>query len=89
VSADAKNVRLSGDVRLERTPAGAPPLLVETARLDVAPEQERASTDTPVTLTQGRSVVRGSGLVADNKSRTVSLLGPVRGAIQRQSKESP
>ncbi len=84
VSKDAKSVRLERNVRLSRdAAAGGLPMEVTSARLDVLPDAETASTDTPVTITQGRSVVTGSGLVADNKTKQTTLFGPVRGVIHR------
>ena len=90
VSKDATQVRLLRNVRLHRGGHdGGLPLEAVTARLDVLPELETASTDTPVTITQGRSVVTGSGLTADNKTQQTSLFGPVRGVIYRDAGKTP
>jgi len=90
VSKDAKSVRLERNVRLSRdAAAGGLPMEVTSARLDVLPDAETASTDTPVTITQGRSVVTGSGLVADNKTKQTTLFGPVRGVIHRDPGNKP
>ncbi|RLJ63759.1 LPS export ABC transporter periplasmic protein LptC [Sulfurisoma sediminicola] len=90
VSKDAKQVRLEKNVRLVRgAESGGLPIEASTERLDVVPDLETASTDTPVTITQGRSVVTGSGLIADNKTRQTTLLGPVRGVIHRDAGKTP
>jgi lipopolysaccharide export system protein LptC len=90
VSKDAKQVRLERNVRLLRGAAdGSLPIEATSERLDVVPDLETASTDTPVTITQGRSVVTGSGLIADNKTKQTTLLGPVRGVIHREAGKTP
>jgi lipopolysaccharide export system protein LptC len=90
VSKDAQSVRLERNVRLYRSgEAGGLPIEVTSARLDVVPDAETASTDTPVTITQGRSVVTGSGLLADNKIKQTTLFGPVRGVIHRDPGNKP
>ncbi|MDP2793455.1 MAG: LPS export ABC transporter periplasmic protein LptC [Sulfurisoma sp.] len=90
VSKDAKSVRLERDVRLSRgTEAGRLTTEVTTSRLDVMPDLETASTDAPVTITQGRSVIAGNGLIVDNKTRQTILLGPVRGTIYRNTEKTP
>lgn len=90
VSKDAESVRLERNVRLTRSAeSGGLATEVASARLDVLPDLETARTDTPVTITQGRSVVTGSGLVADNKIKQTTLLGPVRGTIHRDPGKTP
>lgn len=90
VSKDAKAVRLERNVVLSRSgEAGGLTTEVASERLDVLPDLETASTDTPVTITQGRSVVTGSGLIADNKIQQTTLLGPVRGTIHRNTEKTP
>jgi lipopolysaccharide export system protein LptC len=90
VSKDAKQVRLERNVRMVRGgDGGGLPIEATSERLDVLPDLETASTDTPVTITQGRSVVTGSGLIADNKTKQTTLLGPVRGIIHRDAGKTP
>jgi lipopolysaccharide export system protein LptC len=57
--------------------------------LGIAPERGPIAGDTPVTITQGRSVINGSGLIADNKTKQTTLLGPVRGVIHRDAGKTP
>lgn len=90
VSKDAQSVRLERNVRLSRgAAAGGLGTEITTTRLDIVPDLETASTDTPVTITQGRSVVTGSGLIADNKIQQTTLFGPVRGIIHRDPGKTP
>lgn len=90
VSKDAQSVRLERNVRLSRgAEAGGLSTEITTTRLDIVPDLETASTDTPVTITQGRSVVTGSGLTADNKTQQTTLFGPVRGTIHRDPRKMP
>lgn len=89
VSTDAKEVRLDGNVRLVRTGLDALDTVVTTTRLSIFPDEETARSDAPVTVTQGQSVINGTGLAVDNKASIIKLLGPVRGIIHRQSGKSP
>lgn len=81
---DGKHVRLDDDVRIVR--AGGerqPETVITTSVLYVTPDDEFAYTRAPVTITQGRSVVNGVGLEADNKIQTAVLFGRVHGTIYR------
>jgi lipopolysaccharide export system protein LptC len=90
LSKDAKEVTLERNVRLVRGgEGGSLPIEATSERLVVVPDLETATTNTPVTITQGRSVVTGSGLVADNKTKQTTLLGPVRGVIHRDPGKTP
>lgn len=87
ISKDGKEVRLDDNVRMTR--AGTPETVVTTTRLFIQPDDETAHSNAPVTITQGRSIVNGTGLTADNKIQTVTLLGPVRGTIHRNTEQKP
>lgn len=89
VSQDAKEVRLDGNVRLLRSGNGSPDTLVATSTLTLFPDEETARTDAPVTITQGRSIVTGRGLTADNRVKIINLGGPVRGTIERRNGKTP
>jgi lipopolysaccharide export system protein LptC len=90
LSKDAKEVTLERNVRLVRGGEnGSLPIEAASERLVVVPDLETATTNTPVTITQGRSIVTGSGLVADNKTKQTTLLGPVRGVIHRDPGKTP
>lgn len=86
LSADGKQVRLDGDVRVVREALGSrPATTIATSVLHIVPDDETARSDAPVTITQGRSIIAGTGLEADNKIQTAVLLGRVRGTIDRSS----
>lgn len=79
---DAKHIRLDNDVRIVRSGAArTPDTVIATSVLHVIPDDEYAHTEAPVTITQGKSVIHGIGLKADNKTQTAVLAGPVRGII--------
>ncbi|MBU1235782.1 MAG: LPS export ABC transporter periplasmic protein LptC [Gammaproteobacteria bacterium] len=79
------HVRLKSEVRIVRSEPDGNSVVMETDVLDVNPDAELASTNTPVTLTQGRSEIHGAGgLKMDNKARTLVLNGPVSGTIYRE-----
>jgi lipopolysaccharide export system protein LptC len=81
----ATHVRLVGDVVITRAGINKPGTVLTTALLDAFPDEETASTNAPVTITQGSSQVRGSGLRADNKTAQYVLTGPVNGIFHRDS----
>lgn len=81
---DGEHIRLDGDVRVVRAGAdGGPETVIATSVLHVIPDDEFAYTHAPVTITQGRSVIDGVGLTADDKSQIAVLSGPVHGIIHR------
>lgn len=83
VSSDGRDVHFIGDVRmLQERGTDAPPLELSTEYLQVLPEADRMLTDRPVLLKEGRSEVRGAGMVADGKQRTLDLQGRVRGIYE-------
>ena len=79
---DGKHVKLDGDVRVIRDGSdGRPPTEIDTSVLYAVPDDEFAHTDVPVTITQGQTVMNGSGLETSNKTHISVLFGPVRGII--------
>ena len=81
---DGKHVRLDEDVRVVRAATeDAPETIMTTSVLFVTPDDELAQTDAPVTITQGKSIVHGVGLEANNKTHIAILSGPVRGTFYR------
>ena len=90
VGKDGKEVRLSDNVRvLREAMESSPEMVVTTAELLVYPDDEVARSKVPVTITQGRSIVTGAGLEADNKSHVFTLLGRARGIIHRNKIGTP
>jgi lipopolysaccharide export system protein LptC len=84
MSKDGKEVRMEGGVRAVRSAdAGAAEAVVTTDVMYVYPDDDLARSDTPVTMTQGKSVVTGSGFEADSKKQLFTLRGRVHGTIIR------
>lgn len=81
---EGKHVRLNDDVRVVRAGTlDAPETVMTTSILFVTPDDEYAYTNAPVTITQGKSVMHGIGMEANNKTETATLNGPVQGTIFR------
>ena len=90
VSQDGKEVRLSDEVRMVREASDdSPELVVTSAELQVYPDDEIARSAFPVTISQGRSVITGSGIEIDNRGGTLRLLGRVRGTLYRSTAVTP
>lgn len=84
LDSEGKHVELIDDVRVTRGGLnGRPDTVLTTTRLDAFPDDERATTREPVTITQGLSIVHGIGLDANAKSAIHVLDGPVRGIFHR------
>ncbi len=93
IAADAREVVLTQDVRVirqstklsEKPPiTSEPPTVLTTSALTVLPDDEVAHTTWPVLITQGASVMRGTGLEADNKTAIYKLLSRVSGTIEKK-----
>lgn len=56
-------------------------LRVQTEYLQIDPDRNLASTNRPVTITEGRSRLAGVGMEFNNKTRQFSLLSQVRGTF--------
>lgn len=82
VEGSGERVLLSGDVVITRAPAAdSPPLRLATQKLQALPDLERYSTDAPVEIERGASVVRSIGMDYDNISRVVKFHSQVRGTM--------
>lgn len=72
VSADQREIRLRGGVKANGPPEDLRPVTMNTDRLNVYPEQNRATTDAVVTIVQPGSILRGRGFaVSTNTKRYV------------------
>jgi lipopolysaccharide export system protein LptC len=80
VSPGADEVHLLRAVKLS-SPPGAEGFVntLETERLVVLPEADQARSDRRVTVTQGESILAGTGLRADLKAKRFELLKEVKG----------
>jgi lipopolysaccharide export system protein LptC len=84
VEGGGERVVLSGDVVITRAPGpdGEPPMRLTTERLLAIPDREQYSTDRPVEMERGASVIRSIGMDYDNIKRTVKFHSKVRGTME-------
>lgn len=82
VTRDYDQAYFYDNVRLTRqSGADQPGLQVATQYLHVAIRQDLLTTDKPVTITQGQSVLSGTGMEYDRKSGRLSLLSDVKATV--------
>jgi LPS export ABC transporter protein LptC len=84
VEAGGERIVLTGDVVITRSPGvqGEPPMRLSTEKLLALPDVERYSTDLPVRMDRGGSVIRSVGMDYDNIKRVVKFHSKVRGTIE-------
>ena len=82
---DGKHVKLDGNVHVIKEGGdGRAPTDIATSVLYAVPDDEFAHTEAPVTITQGQTVMNGTGLETNNKTHLSVLFGPVKGTIYRK-----
>jgi lipopolysaccharide export system protein LptC len=82
ISQNADEIALTGGAVVTREGVKAAPATdVATEILTLFPDAERAVTTKPVTITQGRSVIHGSGMESDHKTGVSILSGRVNGTV--------
>jgi lipopolysaccharide export system protein LptC len=87
ISSKGEHVKLIDDVRVVRSGIqGKEDNVLTTQQLDTWPDAEIAKSSHPVTLTQGRSSIQGSGFSIDSTLSYFVLEGPVRGVFYRKDK---
>jgi len=87
---EGKELRLREDVRVvQQGTAKEPATLLTTTEMLVYPDEEIAHSSVPVTITQGSSVIKGSGIDADYRLRVYKLHGPAQALIYRQRVSKP
>ena len=80
VSPGAEEVHLLRAVRMVGPAQGdQPPAQLDTTRLVVLPKADQARSDHRVTVTQGASILEGTGLRADLATKRFELLDQVKG----------
>jgi lipopolysaccharide export system protein LptC len=91
IGRDGKEVDLVHDVQIIRHGAVTedPPTVLKTRTLKVFPDDEKGHTGDPVVITQGDSVLRGTGLDIDNRSGITLLHGRVTGTLHRNRINTP
>jgi LPS export ABC transporter protein LptC len=84
VEGGGERVVLTGDVVITRSPgdAGEPPMRLATEKLLALPDLEQFSTDLPVEVDRGGSVIRSVGMDYDNIKRVVKFHSKVRGTFE-------
>ena len=83
VEGSGERVTMSGNVIITRAPEqGTPPMRLTTERLLALPDLEKYSTDLPVEMDRGESVIRAVGMDYDNLARVVKFHSKVRGTIE-------
>jgi len=83
VSADGEIVYLLGSVHVAEDGLGGQlPIELTTQYLKILPNEDRLSTDRPVTLRQGDSMVTANSMMANGKERTMQLNGRVKGIYE-------
>jgi len=87
---EGKELRLKDDVRVvQEATATEPATLLTTSEMIVYPDEEIARSSAPVTITQGSSVINGTGFDADYKLRVYKLQGRAQALINRQRVPKP
>ena len=82
---DGKEVHLMDQVRLvHKSATSAPDTVLETARMIAYPDEETAHSDDPVTISQGQSVVVGTGMDYNGKQSVSVLRGRTHGIFYRK-----
>lgn len=92
IGRDGREIDLVDDVRVVRQSAfrSSPPTVLATKTLKVFPDDEKGRTSDPVAITQGKSVIIGSGgLELDNRSGISVLHGHVTGTLHRNRTGTP
>lgn len=84
VSPDGKEVVMVGNALVTRGGKDTvPSTQLATEVLTVFPDDEKASSIHPVTITQGKSIINGSGLTSDGRTGISVLSGRVTGTIHK------
>lgn len=81
VNAGAR-VLMDGDVLLQRAAAGKRPgLTIRTEQMTAIPDEERFSSQVPVTIEQGGMRLAGEAMEYDNLTRVLTVSGGLRGEM--------
>ena len=91
IGRDGKEVDLVDDVKVTRRGAteNAPPTVLQSRTLKIFPDEEKGSTRDPVVISEGASIMRGSGLEIDNRTGITVLHGRVTGTLHRNRAKTP
>ena len=91
IGPDGKEVDLVDDVKViqQGATAQAPATVLETRALKIFPDEEKGSTNDPVKITKGASVIHGTGLETDNRTGITVMHGRVTGTLHSNRTEKP
>lgn len=91
IGKDGQEVDLVDDVKVIRHGAegNSPLTVIETRTMKIFPDAEKGHTSDPVLITQGRSIMNGTGLDIDNRSGISVLRGRVTGTLHRNQAKLP
>lgn len=90
VSEDGKRVDLAGNVRIDRPADGKDEeLTARMPQLTVLPDDEKAFTKSPVTITKGNSWAKGVGMQVDNRAQTYILESQATAVIASKYAKKP
>lgn len=90
VDGKGEHVQLIDDVYVTRGgKPGKPDTVIVTQKLDAFPDEEIVVSKVPVTIIQGQTQIKGSGLSANNKTSLYVLEGPVQGVFVRNKGTIP
>lgn len=80
---DNSKIHLYEDVNADRAAVGsAEAMHLKTEYLLLLPDDDIAKTDKPVEITMGKSIMTGTGMIANNAIQELQLLHDVRGTYQ-------
>jgi LPS export ABC transporter protein LptC len=84
VQGSGERIVMTGDVVISRAPGsdGDPPMRLTTEKLVALPDLEQYTTDLPVEMVHGGSVIRSVGMDYDNIKRVAKFHSRVRGTIE-------
>ncbi|MGB3426754.1 MAG: LPS export ABC transporter periplasmic protein LptC [Burkholderiaceae bacterium] len=84
VQGSGERIVMTGDVVISRSPGsdGDPPMRLTTEKLVALPDLEQYTTDLPVEMNHGGSVIRSVGMDYDNIKRVAKFHSRVRGTIE-------
>lgn len=80
ISREGTDVFLHDDVKIVRAAnATQSEISFSASYLHAAPDQDLMDTDRPVIMTDAHNVIHATGMIFDNKARTIKLLAQVKG----------
>ena len=86
ITGDQKDAYFTGNVKGIRAASAEDrekgPVIVTSEYLHVLPKEDRIETDKPVTISDPRGIINGTGMEFDNKAKTFKFKSRVSGQLQ-------